>query len=91
MVLLPDQQQVLVADAESLIGLDVAAEGKAKEAFKIKLEFKHRLGAAAYRQLHLEAFGIDEVGFRRQADQVNRMSAEKQLRGQQRPIRCAHE
>ena len=46
MMHLPEARTILIADAENLIGLDTAAEGKVKESFKIKLEFKHKLGAA---------------------------------------------
>ena len=47
MLILPELDTVLVADEKHLIGLDAASTGKVKEAYKIKLEFKHRLGAAA--------------------------------------------
>jgi outer membrane protein assembly factor BamB len=46
MVLVPEQRALLVSDAENLIGLDTGASGKVKETFKVKLEFKHKLGAA---------------------------------------------
>jgi outer membrane protein assembly factor BamB len=45
---LPDQNQLLIADSKNLIALDTAAAtGKVKEAYKVKLEFKFNLGAAA--------------------------------------------
>ncbi|HVF43694.1 MAG TPA: PQQ-binding-like beta-propeller repeat protein [Pyrinomonadaceae bacterium] len=47
MALLPELNTVLVADAKSLIGLDTTSGGKVKEAYKVKLEFKNNLGAAA--------------------------------------------
>ncbi len=47
MVVLPDMNTVLVADAKNLIGLDTNSAGKVKEAYKVKLEFKNNLGAAA--------------------------------------------
>lgn len=47
MVLLPEMNTVLIADAKNLIGLDSANSGKVKESYKVKLEFKHNLGAAA--------------------------------------------
>ncbi|HLM59089.1 MAG TPA: PQQ-binding-like beta-propeller repeat protein [Pyrinomonadaceae bacterium] len=47
MALLPDLNTILVADAKHLIGLDTQSSGKVKEAYKVKLEFKHNLGAAA--------------------------------------------
>ncbi|MBM4095027.1 MAG: hypothetical protein FJ276_37300, partial [Planctomycetes bacterium] len=39
-----DQNVVLVADSKDLIGIDVNSSGKAKEKFKVKLEFKRKLG-----------------------------------------------
>jgi len=47
MAILPDLKTVLVADAKSLIGLDTTSGGKVKESYKVKLEFKNNLGAAA--------------------------------------------
>ena len=47
MAVLPDLNTVLIADARSLIGIDASGSGKAKESFKVKLEFKNNLGAAA--------------------------------------------
>lgn len=47
MALLPELNTVLVADAKSLIGLDTTSGGKVKESYKVKLEFKFNLGAAA--------------------------------------------
>jgi outer membrane protein assembly factor BamB len=47
MALLPELSTVLVADAKSLIGLDTTSGGKVKESYKVKLEFKNNLGAAA--------------------------------------------
>ncbi len=47
MAMLPEQNTVLVADAKSLIGLDTTSGGKVKESYKVKLEFKNNLGAAA--------------------------------------------
>ena len=47
MAVLPEQNTVLLADAKHLIGLDTGSRGKVREAFKVKLEFKHNLGAAA--------------------------------------------
>jgi len=45
MVLPPGTGTVLIADAKNLIGLNIAAQGKAQEAFKVKLEFKDKIGA----------------------------------------------
>src|SRR5262249_23618560 len=47
---------------------------------------QHRVLAAAHRQRDLEAFGIDEVGLGGQADEVDRVAAEKELRGEQRSV-----
>jgi outer membrane protein assembly factor BamB len=47
MALLPELNTVLVADAKNLIGLDSASSGKVRESYKVKLEFKNNLGAAA--------------------------------------------
>lgn len=45
MVVLPKDNVLLVADKSSVIGLDMASQGKVKEAYKIKLKFKRSLGA----------------------------------------------
>lgn len=47
MALYPEINTVLIADSKNLIGLDTTSTGKVKESFKIKLEFKFNLGAAA--------------------------------------------
>lgn len=47
MVVLRDQNLVLLADAKNVIALDTASAGKAKETYKMKIEFKNNLGAAA--------------------------------------------
>ncbi|HKR13824.1 MAG TPA: PQQ-binding-like beta-propeller repeat protein [Pyrinomonadaceae bacterium] len=47
MVVIPNENLVLLADAKNVIALDTSSTGKAKEAYKMKLEFKHNLGAAA--------------------------------------------
>jgi outer membrane protein assembly factor BamB len=46
MVVLPEQKAVLIADQKNLIGLDMESQGKVKEAFKVKVEFKDKIGAA---------------------------------------------
>ena len=38
---------LLIADEKNLIGLDLSSQGKVKEAYKLKLEFKNKIGAAA--------------------------------------------
>lgn len=47
MAFLPELNQILIADSKNLIALDTTATGKVKEAYKVKLEFKFNLGAAA--------------------------------------------
>ena len=48
MVVLPELKSVFIADKENLIGLDLDSKGKnVKESFKVKVEFKNKLGAAA--------------------------------------------
>jgi outer membrane protein assembly factor BamB len=47
MMLLPDDNTLLVADEKNLIGLDLSSQGKVKEAYKIPLKFKFKVGAAA--------------------------------------------
>lgn len=46
MVVLPNDNVLLVADKSNLIGLDMSSQGKVKEAYKVKLQFKRALGAA---------------------------------------------
>ena len=45
MIVLPKDNVLLVADKNSVIGLDMASQGKVKEAYRIKLKFKRALGA----------------------------------------------
>jgi len=40
---------------------------------------EHRVLAAAHRQANLEALGVDQIGFRGQADEMDRMTAEQQF------------
>jgi outer membrane protein assembly factor BamB len=47
MVVLPNENVMLVGDEKNLIGLDLASQGKVKEAYKIPLKFKFKLGAGA--------------------------------------------
>jgi outer membrane protein assembly factor BamB len=47
MIILPELDTVLIADAKNIIALDAKSAGKVKEVYKVKLEFKNRLGAAA--------------------------------------------
>jgi outer membrane protein assembly factor BamB len=46
LVVLPNDNVLLVADKSNLIGLDMSSQGKVKEAYKVKLQFKRALGAA---------------------------------------------
>lgn len=45
MMIMPSDKTLLVADKNTLIGLDMTSQGKVKEAYKIKLKFKRALGA----------------------------------------------
>ncbi|MEP6900593.1 MAG: PQQ-binding-like beta-propeller repeat protein [Actinomycetota bacterium] len=47
MMLLPDDNTLLIGDEKNLIGLDLSSQGKVKEAYKIPLKFKFKVGAAA--------------------------------------------
>jgi outer membrane protein assembly factor BamB len=47
MAIYPELNTLLIADSKNLIGLDTNSTGKVKESFKVKLEFKFNLGAAA--------------------------------------------
>lgn len=47
MMLVPEDNTLLVADEKNLIGLDLSSSGKVKEAYKIPLKFKLKVGAAA--------------------------------------------
>lgn len=40
MALVEDGKTILIADAKNIIGLDTTAQGKVKEAYKLKVEFK---------------------------------------------------
>jgi hypothetical protein len=46
-MILPDDNTLLIGDEKNLIGLDLASQGKVKEAYKIPLKFKFKVGAAA--------------------------------------------
>ncbi len=52
---------------------------------------QHRLLASAHRQFDLKAFRVDQLGFRRQTHEVDRVAAEQQFGGKQRPVRRAHQ
>ena len=47
MLIVPQQHMLLIADMKELIALDTESEGKIKEALRIKLEFKHKIGGGA--------------------------------------------
>lgn len=47
MALVKEANTLLIADEKNLIGLDLSSQGKVKEAYKMKLEFKNKIGAAA--------------------------------------------
>ncbi len=47
MMILPEDNALLIADEKNLIGLDMTSQGKIKEAYKIPLKFKFKVGAGA--------------------------------------------
>src|SRR5690606_11903740 len=47
MVVLERDNVLLIGDEKNLIGLDLSSRGKVKEAYKIPLKFKFKVGAAA--------------------------------------------
>lgn len=47
MMILPDDNSILIGDEKNLIGLDMASSGKVKEAYKLPLKFKFKVGAGA--------------------------------------------
>ena len=57
MMILPDQNLMLIGDEKNLIGLDLNSQGKVKEAYKIPLKFKFKMGAGA------TAAKIAKIGF----------------------------
>ncbi|MGV3757731.1 MAG: PQQ-binding-like beta-propeller repeat protein [Verrucomicrobiota bacterium] len=58
MQLVEGANAVFVCDAQNLIGIDVNSTGKVKEAFKVKLEFKRKLGGGeAAAKIGLGALG----------------------------------
>lgn len=46
MALIKESNTLLIADEKNLIGLDLSSQGKVKESYKVKLEFKYKVGAA---------------------------------------------
>ena len=68
-----------------MAGPAVTAPGSFRE---VELD---RILAAAHRQAHAKALGIDQIGFRRQADQMQLMAAEQEFRGEQRAVGRAHQ
>lgn len=47
MMILPEDNSLLIADEKNLIGLDMTSQGKVKEAYKVPLKFKFKVGAGA--------------------------------------------
>lgn len=47
MMILPEDNALLIADEKNLIGLDMTSQGKVKEAYKVPLKFKFKVGAGA--------------------------------------------
>jgi hypothetical protein len=73
--------RLLHAQSDQIIVLGVDARGRAggDGAGKFPRIQHHRVRAAAHRQAHAKALGVDQVGFRRQADQMQPMAAEQEL------------
>ncbi|MCU1283988.1 MAG: hypothetical protein JWO13_338 [Acidobacteriales bacterium] len=57
---LEGQNTILIADANNVIGLDTTNEGKIKEAFKIKVEFK-RKATAGRSAMKVARFGLGGI------------------------------
>jgi outer membrane protein assembly factor BamB len=57
MTVLQDQNILLIGDEKNLIGLDLSSQGRVKEAYKIPLKFKLKVGAGA------TAAKIAKIGF----------------------------
>ena len=57
MSVLPEQNILLIGDEKNLIGLDLSSQGKVKEAYKIPLKFKLKVGAGA------TAAKVAKIGF----------------------------
>jgi outer membrane protein assembly factor BamB len=57
MTVLQNQNILLIGDEKNLIGLDLSSQGKVKEAYKIPLKFKLKVGAGA------TAAKIAKIGF----------------------------
>jgi len=47
MIILPEDHSLLIADEKNLIGLDTMSQGKVKEAYKVPIKFKFKVGASA--------------------------------------------
>jgi hypothetical protein len=74
-----------------ILGIDAccaAGAHLARQLARIKLD---RVLAAAHRQAHAKAFGVDQVRFRRQADEPDSVPAEQELGRKQRAIGRAHD
>jgi len=69
MMILPDDNTLLIGDEKNLIGLDLSSQGKVKEAYKIPLKFKLKVGAAATAgKVAAVAFGGGGGFFKKGAD-----------------------
>jgi outer membrane protein assembly factor BamB len=60
MYLLDEQNTILIADANNVIGLDTTSEGKIKEAFKVKVDFK-RKASAGRSAMKVARFGLGGI------------------------------
>ena len=85
--------RLLHAEADQVVILRIdAGRGAGGHLARQLAQFQqHRFAAPAHRQLHLEALGIDQIGFRRQADEMDRMAAEQQFGSEQRSVRRAEQ
>ena len=78
-----DQIVILGIDSRGAAGADLA-----RQFARVDLDL---LLAALDRQTDAEAFGVDQVRFRRQADQMHRMAAKQHFGSEQRAIGRAHD
>jgi len=57
MVLVDEGKTLLIADAKNVIGLDTAAQGKVKETYKLKVEFK-QFSSGGQKAMKVARFGL---------------------------------
>ncbi len=61
MVFVDNDKTILISDGKNVIGLDTTAEGKVKEAYKLKIEFK-QFTSAAQKAMKVGRFALGGVG-----------------------------